>query len=337
MKEKNPELGLIHSQVLQNVSKRIRSGFENYWTKKKLGLRTHLPRFRRADKYNSLTYPQSGFIIKNRHLRLSKIGDLKIIQHQPIEGKVKTLTISRGASGKWYAIFSCEVDDRVIPDRLPSVGVDFGLHSLVALSDGTVIEAPQHYRDAQKRKRRSDRRHSKCKLGSKNREKARVKMARLSERVANQRKDFVFKTARSIVNKYERIYVEDLKITNLVRNKHLSKSIYDAGWGILKDNLTYMAERSLGLTVPVDSRNNSQMCSGCGEMVHKDLSVRMHRCPTCGLTLDRDVNAARNILLRGIGLGRPESTLVGEGVSTQPGAVLHVTSMNQEATLLVGW
>ena len=94
------------------------------------------------------------------------------------------------------------------------------------------------------------------------------------------------------MNKYERIYVEDLRITNLVRNKYLSRSIYDAGWGILKGYLTYMAERSLGVTVPVDPRNSSQMCSGCGEMVHKDLSVRVHRCPRCGLVLDRDVNAA---------------------------------------------
>jgi putative transposase len=337
MKEKNPELNVVYSQVLQNVSSRVRSGFENYWAKKKLGMRKHLPRFRRANKFNSLTYPQSGFYVKNGLLRLSKIGDLKMIQHRPIEGKVKTLTISREVSGEWYAVFSCEVENKPILGRLPVVGVDFGLMSLVALSDGTVIEAPQHYRKAQVMRRRLDRRYSKCKNGSKNREKARIRAAVVATKVANQRKDFAFKVARSIVNKYEKIYVEDLKISNMVKDEHLSKSIYDAGWGILRDNLTYMAERSLGVMVSVDPRNTSLICSGCGEVVRKGLSVRVHCCPNCGLTLDRDVNAARNILLRGIGLEQPESTLVGEGTNTQLSEAGRVTSMNQEATLLVGW
>ena len=337
MKERDPELKLIHSQVLQNVSKRIRSGFENYWARRRLGLKAHHPRFRRAEKYNSMTYPQSGFLLKDGRLKLSKMGELKMIQHRPVEGKVKTLTITRGPSGNWYAVFSCEVGDEPIIGRLPAVGVDFGCISLVALSDGAKIEVPRCYRKSIERLRRLQRRHSKCRLGSRNREKSRVRLCGVYEKVTDQRKDLSFKTARSIVNRYERIYVEDLRIANMVRNRHLSKSILDAGWGILKDNLTYMAKRSLGVTVLVDPRDSSKMCSGCGEMVHKDLSVRVHHCSRCGLVLDRDVNAARNILLRGIGLGRPESTLVGEGISTQPGAVLQVPSMNQEATLLVGW
>ena len=123
----------------------------------------------------------------------------------------------------------------------------------------------------------------------------------------------------------------------MVRNRHLSKSIYDAGWGMLKDNLTYMAEKSLGVTVPVNPANTSQICSGCGETVKKNLSVRIHHCPNCGLTLDRNVNAARNILFRGIGLEQPESTLVREETNTQLSVVGRAASMNQEATRLVGW
>ena len=257
----NPELNTLHSQVLQNIAKRVRSGFECHWVKKRLSMKTHLPRFRSADRYNSLTYPQSGFNVKNGLLRLSKIGDLKIIQHRPIEGEVKTLTIGRESSGKWYAVFSCEVENKPISDRLPSVGVDFGLYSLVALSDGTVIEAQECYRKVQVRKRRLDRRHSKCRKGSENREKARIRAAVVTTRVANQRKDFAFKVARSIVDKYERIYVENLKITNMVRNKHLSKSIYDAGWGMLRNALTYMAKMSEGVMAFVNPRNTSQLCS----------------------------------------------------------------------------
>ena len=115
---------MIHSQVLQNVSKRIRSGFENFWARRRLGLKAHLPRFRKAGKYNSMTYPQSGFLLKDVRLKLSKVGELKMIQHRPIEGRIKTLTITRGSSSNWYAVFSCEVEDVPIIGRLPAVGVD---------------------------------------------------------------------------------------------------------------------------------------------------------------------------------------------------------------------
>jgi putative transposase len=169
--------------------------------------------------------------------------------------------------------------------------------------------------------------------GSRNREKARVKVARLSEGVANQRRDFAYKTARSIVNRYERIFVEDLKIQNMQRNRCVSKSIADAGWGLLRNALTYMARLSEGVIAFVDPHDTSQICSGCGERVEKSLSERIHRCPTCGLVLDRDVNAARNILKRGleIGLGQAEYTPEGEGTTTHLGADVQATSMNQEA------
>jgi len=336
MKARTPELNNVFSQVLQNVAKRVRSGFESYWNRRRAGLKAHLPRFRRANRYNSITYPQHGFRLEGGTLKLSKIGTLKIIQHRPLEGRVKTLTVKRYPSGKWYACFSCEVDTKPIPDRLPAVGVDLGLNSLVALSDGTLIEAPQSYRNAESRLRRAQRSLSRKKRGSRNREKTRLRVASVCEKVTNQRRDFAYKTARMIVNRYERIYVEDLKIQNMVRNRHLSKSIMDAGWGNLRNALTYMAELSEGVIAFVNPRNTSQTCSGCGEMVPKSLSERMHRCPACGLMLDRDVNAARNILRKGIGLEQAEFTPVGETTTTQPNVVEQAASMNQEASLLVG-
>jgi len=338
MKARKPELNAVFSQVLQNVAKRVRSGFEGYWNRKRAGLKAHLPRFRGEDRYDSLTYPQLGFRVKDGVLCLSKIGDVRVVQHRPIEGKVKTLTVTRSRAGKWYAVFASEVEAKPIRNRLPAVGVDFGLNSLVALSDGTTIEAPRSYRGAEERLRRAQRCLSRKKRGSRNREKARHRVASACERVANQRRDFAYKTARMIVNRYERVYVEDLKIQNMMRNRRLSKSLGDAGWGMLRNALTYMAERSEGVIAFVNPRGTSQTCSGCGAYVEKDLSMRIHRCPGCGLTIDRDVNAARNMLKRGleIGLERAEYTPVGEVAATQPSEVGQVASVNQEAHLFRG-
>jgi putative transposase len=333
MKAQTPELDQVFSQVLQNVAKRVRSGFESYWNRKRAGLKAHLPRFRRADKYNSLTYPQMGFELRGEALKLSRIGDLKLRLHRPVEGRVKTLTVSQGASGKWYVVFSCEVECKPISGREMAVGVDLGLNNLVVLSDGSVFEAPRKYRMAEKRLGRLQRIHSGRMGGSRKREKARVKVARLSEGVANQRRDFAYKTARSIVNRYERIFVEDLKIQNMQRNRCVSKSIADAGLGLLRNALTYMAKMSEGVIAFVDPRDTSQVCSGCGERVEKSLSERIHQCPACGLVLDRDVNAAWNILKRGleIGLGQAEYTPEGEETTTHLSADVQATSMKQEA------
>jgi putative transposase len=338
MKSRNPELKKVHSQALQNIANRIRRGFENYWAWKRVGLKADTPRFKGWSEYKSITYPQSGFSLKNGILKLSKIGDLKINLHRPVEGEVKTLTIKHEPSGKWFAVFACEVENQPLLGRVPAVGVDFGLKSIVALSDGATIEAPQIYRGSERRLQRLQRRHSRRKMRSRNREKARIRVAKLAEKVSNQRRDFLNKVARGIVNRYERVIIEDLQTANMKRNKHLSKSIGDAGWRILRHSLTYMAERSLGVTVCVAPQGTSQLCSGCGESVPKDLAVRVHVCPRCGLVLDRDVNAARNILRKGIGMERAEST----PVETRPlpsgcAAVTQAGSMKQEATQLVGW
>ena len=336
MKVETPELENVFSQVLQNVARRVRLGFENYWARRRAGLKADTPHFRRVRDYSSLTYPQFGFNLDGSTLRLSKIGALKIRLHRPVEGRVKTLTISRSPSGKWFAVFACVVDLKPIEGRLPAVGVDLGLNSLVALSDGTLIEAPRSYRKSEDKLRKLHRRVSRRCVGSNNRGKARVQLAAQYERVANQRRDFAYKTARSIVNRYEKVVVEDLKISFMVRNRHLSKSIGDAGWGILRNALTYMAKLSEGVIAFVDPRNTSQLCSRCGEIVPKTLDVKVHMCPYCRLVLVRDVNAARVILFRGIGMVCVDFTPVGEVASTQLSDVGRVASVNQEAHLFRG-
>jgi putative transposase len=336
LKARTPRLERVFSQVLQNIAKRVRYGFENYWARRRAGLKADTPHFRRARDYSSLTYPQFGFKLDGSTLRLSKIGDLRLKLHRPVEGRVKTLTISRSPSEKWYAVFSCVVDLKPIEGRLPAVGVDLGLSSLVALSDGTLIEAPKNYRMSEYKLRKLHRRVSRRCVGSNNRGRARVQLAVQYERVSNQRRDFAYKTARSIVNKYEKVVLEDLKICNMVRNSHLSKSIGDAGWGLLRSALTYMSKLSEGVMVLVDPRFTSQLCSGCGKLVRKGLDVRVHICPYCGLVLDRDVNAARVILRKGIGVGQAESKPVGDSTTTEEKPVMHVGSLNQEALLFRG-
>lgn len=338
MKSETPELDRVFSQVLQNIAKRVRLGFEGYWARRKTGLKADTPHFRRVRDYNSLTYPQFGFKLDGSTLKLSQIGALRIILHRPVEGEVKTLTISRSPSGKWYAVFASEVESKPIPNREKAVGVDFGLNHLIALSDGTLIDAPNNYRKSEDKLKKLHRWVSRRCKGSNNRGKARLQLAVQYERVTNQRRDFAYKTARSIVNRYEKIVVEDLKIDNMRRNRHLSKSVGDAGWGILRNALTYMARMSEGVIAFVDPRNTSQLCSGCGELVPKTLDERVHVCPNCGLVLDRDVNAARVILKRGleIGLGQPEYTPVGEATTTSLSVGMQAASMNQEAPLLRG-
>ena len=144
MKAMKPELNNVFSQVLQNVAKRVRSGFEGYWARKRAGLKAHLPRFRGEDRYDSLTYPQFGFRVEDGCLRLSKIGDVRVVQHRPVEGKVKTLTVTRSRAGKWYAVFASEVEAKPIQNRLPAVGVDLGLSSLVALSNTALCSSLYH-------------------------------------------------------------------------------------------------------------------------------------------------------------------------------------------------
>jgi len=177
MKVETPELGKVFSQVLQNVASRMRLGFENYWARRRAGLKADTPHFRRMRDYSSLTYLKFGFKLDGSTLRLSKIGDLRLRLHRPVEGRVKTLTISRSMSGKWYAVFACMVDLKPIEGRLPAVGVDLGLNSLVALSDETLIEAPRSYRKSEDKLRKLHRHVSKRCMGSHNGGKDRVQLA----------------------------------------------------------------------------------------------------------------------------------------------------------------
>jgi len=334
LKHEHPEYADVYSQVLQNISKRIRDAYHGYHARREAGLRAGRPRYKSSGRYKSMTYPQSGFKVEGDMLVLSKIGSMRMRLHRPIGGDVKTLTVKRMPSGRWYAVFCCEVEAQPMEKPFEEVGVDLGLECFAALSDGTRIENPRFYRGSERRLARLQRSFSRKERGSRNRMRARQRIARLHEKVENRRSDFLHKASRAVADAYDTVYVEDLKIRNMVRNHRLAKSIQDAGWGRFVRMLRYKEEESGGRVVLVNPRGTSQVCSGCGEKVAKSLSDRVHECPHCGLVLDRDLNAARNILE--IGRGPPDSKPVESMASTSPLGAGHVGSVNQEASLLVG-
>ena len=334
MKTENPDLSMVHSQVLQNISKRIRDSYHNFFVRRRLGLKAGSPRFKKYGRYKSVTYPQSGFKVEGKKLLLSKIGSINIKLHRPIKGVTKTLTVKRMPSGKWVAIFSCVVKESPKPKPFRDVGVDVGLNVFAVLSDGSRIENPRFYRSRENQLKVVQRRLSRTKKRSNNREKAQIKVARLHEKIANSRKDFLHKASRRIADSYQTVYVEDLEIGNMVQNHCLAKSISDAGWGIFTRMIAYKEAESGGRLVKVNPNGTTQQCSQCGNVVEKNLSVRIHDCPFCGLLMDRDLNASRNILR--IGRESPESKPEREKASTQPFEVEQVSPMKQEALLLVG-
>ncbi|MDP2907949.1 MAG: transposase [Nanoarchaeota archaeon] len=288
----NSDLGKVHSQVLQNVSDRLVKSFQNFFGRFERGEKSGFPRFKSEERYNSFTFPQTGFKLEDHRLKLSKIGTMNIKQHRKIEGKIKTLTINKSSTGNWFANFSVVKELEVNQKRLDKcVGIDVGLKNFYADSEGNKVENPKWLRKSEERLKLLQRQHSNKKKGGKNRKKSRLKIARLYKRVVNQRNDFLHKQARKLVNEYSLIAVEKLAIHSMVKNRYLSKSINDAGWRRFLQYLTYKAEEAGGRIVEVDARGTSQHCI-CGNEVKKSLAMRIHHCSSCGLKLDRDIMSA---------------------------------------------
>ncbi len=284
---------------MQDVAARLDKAFKSFF----VGLTGH-PKFKRNDRYNSFTYPQhdahGGFKMVNGRLRLSMIGMLKIRLSREIRGKLKTCTVVRDID-QWYACLAVENEMRETPaSSSPPVGVDLGVSPALALSDGTILPSPRLLRRSETEIRDLQKSLSRKKGGSRNREKARVRLAKAWRRLRNRRNDFVHKTSKFLADNHGTIVFEALATTNMVKNHNLASAILDACWGKLRQLTAYKAERRGGRVILVEPRGSSQECSGCGKEVPKNLSERMHRCPHCGLVLERNVNAARVILARGL-------------------------------------
>jgi putative transposase len=297
-----PEYATIHSQVLQDVLTRLDKAYQAFFRRVKAGQTPGFPRFQSRTRYHSFTYKQfgNGASLDNGFLVLSKIGRVAVRWSRPLVGTPKTVTISHEADG-WYASFSCaEVPEQPVPLTGKETGIDVGLKVFLITADGLVIANPHHHRDAEKRLAKAQRVVSRRQKGSKRRKKAVNRCARQYQTVKRKRADFQHKVALKLVRTYDIIYLEDLQVANLVRNHHLAKAIADAGWAQFRTTLAYKAACAGKQVVAVPPQYTSQNCSGCGERVPKSLSVRTHVCHHCGLVVDRDENAARNIQAVGI-------------------------------------
>lgn len=281
----------IYSQVLQNVIQRVNRSFQNMFNS------YGYPRFQGRNRYNSFTYPQAGFKIEDNKLKLSKIGEVRLLKHRQIEGKIKTCTIKKDID-QWYVSFVCKIENPVPIEIKNKVGIDVGLTSLITLSNGEKIEPPKFLGETEDKLMKEQKRLSLKKKGSNNRNKQRIKLARVHRKIKNQRKDFNHRLSRTLVNTYDLIRIEDLQIKNMVQNHHLAKSISDASWSQLIQFTSYKAEWAGKIVELVNPKGTSQTCSGCGKTVQKNLSERVHNCHFCGLVIDRDHNAAINILNR---------------------------------------
>jgi len=293
-----PKMRKIHSQVLQDINNRITKAFDNFFRRVMQGEKAGFPRFKGKNRYDSITYPQSGYkFTSQKRLKVSKIGELPIRLHRAIKGTIKTMNIHKTLSGKWFACFSCD-DVPIHIDTPPNkaIGLDVGLDSFLTDSNGNKVDNPRFLINSEKLLKLRCRQHSKKNKGSTNREKSRLRLARLYEKVANQRSDFLHKLSLSISKSYSFIAVEDLNIKNMVKNHYLAKSINDVSWNKFIKYLTYKAENAGGKVCFVPAKNTSVKCSSCGAMVYKSLSVRTHKCSHCGFVIDRDHNSALNIL-----------------------------------------
>jgi len=297
LKRSNPYAANVHSHILQVVVQDLDKAFQAYFRRVKAGEEPGYPRFKGRNRFDSFGLKEygNGFKLDGRRLRLSGIGRLRVRWHRPIEGTIKTIRICRQA-GKWYACFVCEVMEQPLQPTGQSVGIDVGVHHLLATSNHEVVENPRWYRYAQAKLRILQRRVARRSKGGSNRRKAVLALQRQHEYIANSRRDFLNKLAHSLIDRYDFIALEDLQIKGMVRKRHLSKSILDAGWGYLKQRLIDKAAEAGRQVILVNPSYTSKTCSSCG-VLYEGLSLadRWIEC-SCGLSVDRDVNAALNIL-----------------------------------------
>lgn len=297
LKESEEWLYNYHSKMLQMISTQIEGAQKSLIERRKNGHKAGKLKFARSSEYNTFAYNQSGFSIRDGFLNLSRIGRIKIIQHRDIadNAKIKQVTVSRSKTGKWHACITCEID-AVIPriSLRRSAGIDVGIKNFAYDSDGHQTPNPLNLQKMLKPLRRVHKKLSRRQKGSNNYKKALKWYQTIHERIRNRRKDFLHKLSTYYAKKYDVVFVERLQKLNMVKNYKTARNILDSGWGMFNTMLDYKT-----MLVEVPARNTTVQCSGCDNMVPKTLAVRTHRCDACGLVLDRDHNAAINILKKG--------------------------------------
>ena len=312
VEKKDGNFTCVFSQVLQDVLRRLDKSFKAFFRRVKNGEKPGYPRFKGVGRYKSFTYPQVGFKLDCSKLTLSKIGSIRIFKHREVEGKIKTCTIKKDLLGHWYAILVSEMEDVPQVEPKVAIGVDVGLKNMVALSDGTAIQYPGYYVQAEKKLAVAQRELSRKKKGSINRQVAKTRVAKLHQKIQNHRDEFLHQVSRKLVDSADLIVFENLNISGMLKNHHLAKHIQDHAWGKLIQFTQSKAAKAGKVVELVDARYTSKKCSRCGIIVPKTLAERVHRCPNCGLEMDRDINASLNIRtlgLRGSAYQDPTPTL----------------------------
>jgi len=322
VREADQRLAGFSFSAQQQVLRRVDKAFKAFFARVKRGDKPGFPRFQAKRRFDSMEFRVGDGLTlkKNGNIGLTGLpGTLKVKRHREIPANAKLgHAIASRNGGHWHVSFLATIPDlHLCPRPASPIGIDVGITSLIALSNGNTEPTPRWVKDAAAGLRRHQRRLARRSKGSARYKKARHELAKYSRRVANQRRDFMHKLTTGLVHKYTHFAVEDLNLRGLARGM-LAKDVLNASWGLFFQMLSYKAESAGGAVQAVDPRNTSQACSSCGGIVPKKLSVRRHDCPHCGYQTDRDVNAAQNVLLKSSFMG------LGSSLRTQSGPEVRV-------------
>ena len=287
------------ANLQRGTLKRLDSAFQAFFATRKAGKKAGWPRFKGEDRFNSFGFAEfSGISIKGKRVYFKGMpAGIRVHFHRPLpQGTPLDATFKRTSRG-WHICLGVRVTAQPARQSSRWVGCDFGIINLLALSDGEIVPALRPTRLMAGELRKRSRALSRCKKNSNRRRKVKARFTRTHERIANLRRNYLHQVSARLVREYDVIAVEKLNFRGLAGG-FLSKDVYDAGWATLKEMLRYKAEKAGAQLIEVNPRHTSQDCSGCGSRRAKTLKDRRHECPTCGLSLDRDVNAARNVLHR---------------------------------------
>ena len=318
LKTEFPEFKNIHSQVLQDVLKRLDKAFQNFFRRLKSKQTPGFPRFKGFGRYSSITYPQFDLKTEGKKISVPKIGliKFKFCRKFPELIKIKTATITRSLTGKFFISITFdnlqEIPKKISINPNKVIGIDLGINHFLVTSKNEYIDNPKYLKQSLEKLAHQQQLLSRKTKGSNNRSKQKFQVAKVYEKVSNQRKDFLHKLSTSFVNQYDCIIAEDLNINSMLQgNKHqttLHRSISDASWGQFTGMLSYKAEEAGKHLILVNPRGTSQTCSNCGAKVEKKLWDRIHKCPECQISLNRDFNSS--LYIEKIGKELPEFKLV---------------------------